>query len=196
MARVEDLAPKRSSPKLAILLLAALVVPQPLLAATLAGVTLPDQIEVAHRRLVLNGLGLRKATIFGIKVYLAGLYLESRCSDASQIMRSTQRKRLVLHFLRAASRTQIAAAWRQGLRKNVQDTRPLEGRLAELSAAIPDVKKGDRIIFDFADGSVDVEVVGGARKSVRGADFAAAMLGIWFGPKAPRDDLQAGMLGK
>ena len=45
-------------------------------AATLAGVTLSDNAQVAGKTLVLNGLGVRKK--FVVKVYVVGLYLEQK----------------------------------------------------------------------------------------------------------------------
>lgn len=50
-------------------------------AASVAGVTLPDTATVGSTRLVLNGLGLR--TKFVLKVYVAGLYLPQKSSDAA-----------------------------------------------------------------------------------------------------------------
>ena len=44
-------------------------------AMELKGVRMPDQITVAGQPLVLNGMGLRGATISRINVYVAGLYL-------------------------------------------------------------------------------------------------------------------------
>jgi hypothetical protein len=178
-----------------LVVLVALVRPASLSAADLSGVTLPDRVEVGNETLVLNGVGVRTATVFKVKVYLAGLYLQSRSSDANQILQSTERKRLVLYFFRAADRAQVSSAWRAGLRKNVTDISPLEGRLDELLAALPDLKAGDSVVFDFANDSVDVDLVGGARKSIPGLDFARAMLGIWLGPNAPVDALRAGLLG-
>jgi hypothetical protein len=179
----------------ALVVVIALMQSGPLSAATLSGVTLPDRVEVENQTLILNGLGVRKATIFEVDVYLAGLYLQSRSSDPNQIMQSSERKRLVLYFFRAASRAQVSSAWRAALRKNVPDIRPLEERMDELLAALPDLKRGDRIVFDFANDSVDVELVGGARKTISGVDFERAILGIWLGPKAPADSLRAGLLG-
>jgi hypothetical protein len=55
-------------------------------AASLAGVTLPDTAQVGSTPLVLNGLGLR--TKFGVKVYVAGLYLAQKSSDPNAIIKS------------------------------------------------------------------------------------------------------------
>jgi hypothetical protein len=49
-----------------------------------AGVTLPDQAMVEARTLVLNGMGLRKATWLRVKVHVAGLYLEEMSLDAAR----------------------------------------------------------------------------------------------------------------
>ena len=65
-----------------------------LLAGTLAGVTLPDTVQVDGRTLVLDGLGLRKK--FGVKVYVAGLYLEHKSSDSSAILKADAPKRIVM----------------------------------------------------------------------------------------------------
>ena len=178
-----------------LLVLAELLVPGRLSAATLVGVTFADRIEVAGQALVLNGLALRSATIFDVKVYIAALYLESPSSDANQILRSTARKRLVLEFLRAAGRAKIAEALRQGVRRNVRDSRALEGRLAQLSAAIPDLKKGNRVIFDIANGSVTV-TLGRVKTVIAGDDFGRALLAVWLGSKPPQAAMKAHLLGK
>ncbi len=50
------------------------------------------------KTLVLNGLGLR--TKFVVKVYVAGLYLEQKSSDANAILKADAPKRLVMQFMR------------------------------------------------------------------------------------------------
>ena len=56
-------------------------------AATVAGVNLPDTTTVGDKSLVLNGLGLR--TEFMVKVYVGGLYLEHKTTDAGGSSRAT-----------------------------------------------------------------------------------------------------------
>jgi len=53
----------------------------PVLAATLAGVELPGTETVDGTKLVLNGMGLREATVLRVKAYVGGLYLEKPSSD-------------------------------------------------------------------------------------------------------------------
>lgn len=178
-----------------VLLLALLIAP-PALGAALAGVQFPDRVEVAQKSLTLNGLGIRTATILSVKVYVAGLYLEKRSSDAKRILASAEPKRLALQFLRNVDRDEIESAWIEGLKKNVKDTRPFEARMKQLTSRIPDLKKGDRVTFDFVPGQVEVTLLHGTKATVPGDDFARALLAIWLGPKPPNEDLKAGLLGK
>ena len=70
-------------------------------AASVAGVTLPDSQQVAGKSLVLNGIGLRSKMF--VKVYVAGMYLEQKSSDAAAIMKSDSPKRIVMHFIYSPS---------------------------------------------------------------------------------------------
>ena len=58
------------------------------MAATLAGVTLPDTYTVDGKSLVLNGIGVRTLTIINVRAYVAGLYLPQPSHDARQIFAS------------------------------------------------------------------------------------------------------------
>lgn len=60
------------------------------LADELAGATLPDTLKSGDLTLRLNGLGLRKKSVF--KVYVGGLYLESLSKDAGAILAADQAK--------------------------------------------------------------------------------------------------------
>ena len=69
-------------------------------AVELAGVSFPDRATVRGRAAVLNGLGLRTATVLKVKVYVIGLYLENRSSDLQAIIASSDHKRIVMQFVR------------------------------------------------------------------------------------------------
>jgi hypothetical protein len=42
-------------------------------ASECAGVRMPDRIAINETKLVLNGMGLRRATIFSVRVYVGGI---------------------------------------------------------------------------------------------------------------------------
>ena len=61
-------------------------------AADLAGVSVPESAQVAGANLALNGVGLRKK--FFIKIYVGGLYLPQKSSDADAIIASATPDRI------------------------------------------------------------------------------------------------------
>src|SRR5215831_10014771 len=88
-------------------------------AGTLAGVTLPDTEQVAGKTLVLNGMGIR--TKYMVKVYIAGLYLEQKSSDANAIIKSDAPRQIVMKFVHGASKSQMADAFNEGFQDNTPD---------------------------------------------------------------------------
>src|SRR5271167_4066463 len=101
---------------ISVFMLSSVVNPQ---AATLAGVTLPDTIQVRGTPLVLNGMGLR--TKYMVKVYVAGLYLEQKSSDPDAIIKSDATKRIVMQFLHGARKSQMVDAFNESFTDNAPD---------------------------------------------------------------------------
>ena len=59
----------------------------------------PDSVKAGDADLQLNGLGIRKATIMAVKVYVAGLYVPQKSSDAGAILSSNLPWQLTLRLL-------------------------------------------------------------------------------------------------
>jgi hypothetical protein len=166
-----------------------------LLGASLAGVTLPDSTEVGGRRLVLNGLGLRSRLMF--KVYVAGLYLEQKSSDAEAIIKADAPKRMVLHFLRPVSRDQMVEAYTEAFDNNAPGSRTaLKGEIARLMAAFEPVAANDQMTFTYQPGvGTTLTIKGRDKVTIPGLPFAQAMFSAWLGPKPPSAELKKGLLG-
>ena len=90
-----------------------------LYAAELAGVSMPDTVQVGRTSLVLNGMGLR--TKYMVKVYVAGLYLTQKSADPGAILKADEPKRIVLQFMRSVSKNQMAEAFDESFRDNAPD---------------------------------------------------------------------------
>jgi hypothetical protein len=182
---------------LVVALLLPAVFGVPAFAAECREVQFPDTVKAGEADLVLNGLGLRKATFLGVKVYVAGLYLPQKANDAAQILGADRAWRLVLRFLRDVDGSDIRDAFTDGFDKSTGGRADaLRPRLEALNAFVPDLKEGDRMAFTHLAGAgVAVEVNEAPKGAIDGADFAAAMLGIWLGPEPPNDDLKSGLLG-
>lgn len=182
---------------LLFLLFAGLPLVRPRLAhaATRDGVTLPDSVTINEQRLVLNGLGTRKATIFGIRVYVAGLYLPSRSTDAGTILSSADTKFLEMRLVRDVSRKDMIEAWQEGFNRNVDNAARFKTQLDQVVAATSDVRSGDSIFVTFDADSVIVEFPRAKKAQIRSPGFGNALLAIWLGTEPPDAGLKAGMLG-
>jgi len=165
-------------------------------AATLASVTLPDSAQVAGKTLVLNGVGLR--TKFIVKVYVAGLYLEQKSSDAAAILKSDAPKRLVMHFVRDVSRNQMTDAFQEGFDKNSPDAaKSMKPDIDRLLAAVDDIREGQEMVFTYLPGTGTTMSINGKDKvTIASPAFAAVVFSLWLGPKPPNADLKKGILGQ
>ena len=165
-------------------------------AATLAGVSLPDQATVGGKTVVLNGLGLRTATMLKVKVYVIGLYLESKSSDPRAIIASSGNKRIAMHFVHKVTAKELRGGWTEGFEDNTRDTAGIKNEIAKFNASMRDVKNGDSIVLDFAGDTVDVLINGTRIDSITGKAFQQAALAIWLGSKPPNKPLKQGVLGR
>jgi hypothetical protein len=182
---------------LAISLSMPVVLGTPALGAECVGVRFPDTQKVGNADLVLNGLGLRKATFLKVKVYVAGLYVPQKSGDAGQILGANQAWQLALHFVHDADASKIQGAFDEGFKKAAGDKlATLATRIEALKARMIDFQVGYTLsyTYDPAVGTV-VDVNGARGAAIEGADFAAALLGITIGPEPPNEDLKTGVLG-
>jgi hypothetical protein len=180
----------------ALLTTLALAPAPPAGAGTLAGVTLPDKVDVAGQALVLDGIGLRKK--FFVKVYVGGLYLPARERVAAKVLAADAPRRMVFHFLYGVSAEQMCDAWQEGLADNTP------GAAAEVKASfrtlcgyMENIPKGNEMVVTYLPGQgTRVEVNGKAKGTLPGKPTADAILATWIGPHpAPGEDFKQAVLG-
>ncbi len=166
-------------------------------AAELAGVTLADEAFVADSELTLNGLGLREK--FFVDVYVGGLYLSERVTDAEQAIAMGDPKRVVLHIVYdEIEREKLVDAWNEGFEANLDDAQrqALAGQIERFNGLFETVQSGDEIAVEYVPATGTRVMLNGETKgTVEGADFAEAWLRIFIGDHPADDDLKAGMLG-
>ncbi len=181
------------------LLVALLVVffpTSPGFAAVCRGAGFSDSVDVDGRTLVLNGLGLRLATLLKVKVYVAALYVAERSPDAARVLAAGAPQRLVLHFLRDVGADDLNAAWDEGFARNASAQLPaLRGKIAQLKRWMTDMRAGQRLVFTHVAGGIAVDVADAPAGVIEGGDFAAALLSLWLGERPPNAELKAGLLG-
>jgi hypothetical protein len=166
----------------------------PVLAGTLAGIILPDSLDVDGQTLVLNGMALRKKVIF--KVYVAGLYLPAKEKNGETILATDQTRCTVMHFLRGVSPKQVNEAWYDGLEANTPGySAQLKQQFDALAALMEDLKDGDKLVFTYKPGvGTEVKVKGKVKGTLGDKAFADALFSCWIGKKpGPGEGFKKGL---
>lgn len=165
-------------------------------AATLAGVQVPDTAQVANTDLTLNGVGLR--TKFFFKIYVGGLYLPQKSTDAAAIAAGTAPNRVLMHMIYEVSREQFADAWHEGFKdNNPQDYDALHDQVEQFIAFFGDCKKDDVITLDYVPSQGTLVMWNGElRGNITGEAFHHALMNVFLGPNPPTSSLKEGMLGQ
>jgi len=181
--------------RISALLCVAIAIPA--LALTVAGVNMEDHTTVNGQTLVLNGAGLRKKLF--IKVYVGGLYLPAKNSNAAAVMAADAPRRQVMHFLYSVSKGQMCDAWDEGLEDNTKNAAAeVKANFKTLCSWMEPIPKGNRLVLTYVPGSgTTVEINGKAKGTLPGKATADAILATWLGPKpGPGEDFKNAVLGK
>lgn len=163
-------------------------------ATTLDGISFADKINVAGTDLVLNGIGIRKATFLNIKVYYGALYLDTKTKEPSSFLTSASPKQVIMHFVREVEAKKLKVAFSEGMEAANKNSETFKLQLEKFNSHIVDVVKGDLFVITFLNDGVILDIKGQAKEKITGGDFSRALLNIWF--TNPRDkDLKSGLLG-
>ena len=156
-----------------------------------------DSAKVGNVDLELNGLGIRKATMLAVKVYVAGLYAPQKSGNAGALLSSNLLWQLTLRFIRDVDASDIRDAFTEGLESAADEKMAaLRPCIDTLNARMVDFKKGQYLTFASAPAQgVMTEVNGAVGDAIEGSDFSNALLSIWTGRKPPNGDLKSGPLG-
>jgi hypothetical protein len=165
-------------------------------AGTFNGVTLPDTFQVGSTALQLNGMGLR--TKYMVKVYVAGLYLTQKSSDPNAIVKADVPKRIVMHFVRDVSKSQLTDAFAESFHNYTPDAEnTLKPDIDRLFSALEAVKDGEEITFTYLPEKGTSVALGDKEKlTIAGPAFAEMLFSVWLGPKPPNASLKKGLTGQ
>ena len=180
-----------------VTILALAIVSGAALAADVAGVKLDDKVTVAGKDLVLNGAGVRTRAVF--KVYVGSLYVPAKAATTAAVLAAVPR-RVQLNLLRNLSADQLVDALVDGLKENASDAefaalKPQVDQMIAIMKSFGDVKEGQVVTIDFADGATRLALNGQPKGEVAGAPFNQALMRVWIGDKPVQADLKRAMLG-
>jgi hypothetical protein len=163
--------------------------------AELDGIKFEDKIKLENKDLVLNGIGIRKATIFKVKVYYGGFYLEAKSSDAKSFIASNTPKQIVMNFVHDVEAQKLRSGFNDGMAAANKNADNFKSQMEKFNSCVTDVVKGDKFIVNFLTDGVMLNAKGKACEKIPGADFSKALLSIWFINPAD-ENLSKGLLGQ
>jgi len=159
------------------------------------GVSHPDSMTVNGKTLVLNGMGIREATVMNINVYVGALYLPQKTTNPGKVINDDSEKRLVLKFVRDVDRSDVTGAWTEGI-KNNGGLPTHQANLNQLNGWMSDMKTGQTMTFTYVPGKgMNIKVNGSSKGTIAGKSFMKLFFKIWFADP-PNQGLKDGLLGK
>ena len=164
-------------------------------AAELAGVQVPDTVQMNGKTLRLNGYGLRTYSFLAIHIYVAALYLEHPSSDPEAILRSPETRLLTIKFVRSVGADAARDAWRVGLENNCQPPCQLDPLdVQSFLAVVPAMQEGDSFFLLFTEHGATVTVDGKQIGVITKPLLARVMLATFLGPMPASPELKQALL--
>ena len=178
------------------------VIAMPAQAKEVAGVDMPDTMDAGGTQLVLNGAGVRtKRIVMNVDIYVGGLYLQERSSDAKAIIAADEPMAMKLHMVsKLITSERMEEATTEGFDNATGgNTAPIQQHIDAFMAVFKEKIVPDDV-FDIAyvpEQGVVVHKNGKPSGVVDGGlPFKQALFAIWLGDKPAHEGLRDGMLGK
>ena len=150
-------------------------------AARIEGVSFDDRVTASGVEFKLNSVGLLRIGIF-IKAYVAGLYLGPGAKP-DDILADTP-KRLEISYFWSISAERFVTSTREAIERNSDPATlaKIGPHVDRFLALYRSVEPGDRYSLTYVPGvGTELALNGKALGNVEGADFGAAVFGVWFG---------------
>lgn len=166
------------------------------MAVEVAGLQIPDRLELGSETVVLNGSGIR--TKFFFKIYVGSLYVAQPVTTTDQVVQAAGTKLIRMDFLHdRVGREKIVAAFVDGFANNSPGLSADPITRQFLAAFDADFVAGDRVDLLLAgDGTVTVRHNDRLLFSQVSRSLAQGLLLIYLGADPADADLKAGMLGQ
>lgn len=150
-------------------------------AFTIDSINFEDKVNVAGKDLVLNGVGIRKATFLKIKVYYGALYLAQKSNTAAAFLSTNDSKQIVMHFVRDVDVKDLKKTYLEAFEKANKETyKSMLPMLEQFNSSLSDIKKNERMIITFLPDGATLAFIGKTHPKVGDAAFSKALLNMYF----------------
>jgi hypothetical protein len=161
------------------------------------GAVVPDQIEYQGNTITKNGQGTR--IIFFMKVYEGSLYLETKNSNAEEIVNLDAPMAIRIDVISTmVTADAMKKALGEGLKKSTRNnTDPISKEIIQLSSSFDnDVSSGDNYEFIYLP-NLGTHVLKNSKlvELIKGMNFKKAFFGIFLSDNPIQKNLKKAMLG-
>jgi len=149
-------------------------------AADVGGLTIPDSIDADGNSLVLNGAGIRKK--FGFKVYVGGLYLTAKTSEAQRIIEADEPMAITMTWKRTGPIDKVTGVFAEGFQYGAgSDYDALKADIDTFLGAVVKAKKGDVWKYQYLPGKgLSAYNNGELGETYTDIRFKKAVFAIWL----------------
>ena len=185
--------------KVFVSLILSMLIAAPLHARQIAGIEMPDATDAGGAPLVLNGAGVR--TRMFMDIYVGGLYLQAKSSNAQQIIAADEPMAIRLHMVSGLVTSEaMEEATLEGYQNATGgDTSALQEHIEAFIAVFREpIAEGDIFTIAHEPGKgLQIYKNGTFKNTVDGGmPFKSATFAIWLGDEPAHEGLKKGMLGK
>ena len=131
-----------------------------------------------NKKLILNGVGTRKATWFKVEVYDAALYLPKKTNNSKEII-SYNEKIILMKFKRSVSKKKMSSTWMSGFKK-LGLAKKLNNEIKEFSTFFSDLKEKDVVQINFDKDKTQVFINNVIKGVISNSEFTKSLISLWF----------------
>ncbi|MDF1675452.1 MAG: chalcone isomerase family protein [Vicingaceae bacterium] len=165
---------------------------------TIGDVAMPKKVKVGETELELNGAGAR-VKLF-MDMYVAGLYIKTKSTDAKKIVEANEHIAIKLQIVSSLiTSDKMISAVNEGFKNSTNGkTASIQKEIDQFIGAFKDeIKKGDVFdIFYVPNKATLVLKNGKLMAKIEGLEFKKALFGIWLSDVPADKNLKKALLGK
>lgn len=167
---------------------------------------MPESYKLGQDNLVLNGAGLREKFAIGVDVYVCGLYLKSKTTNAAAIINSDDPMVIRLQMVRGVNAQEFSENTLLGFHESTRnlgiDIKSIDNEIKQfLQVFSGKISKND--VFDITYSKADgIRVYKNYSKTpavtIKNMTLKRALFGVWLTKRSEGrlNDLRRGMLGQ
>ena len=143
---------------------------------------MPESTIYEGKKLVLNGVGIRRVTLFRVQVYISGLYVSAKSQKASTLLSAPNPKVMRMFFIRDASQEQMLKGWVNTFGEVLppEEQTKHAASIEKYCQLLESVKKGQEMRVDFTDNGAQLSFNGKDKGLIGDKAFSRSLLSVWL----------------